>query len=372
MAIDIYTDDYYCFISAYIIASHAKKECLILKAYKTDFDSYKDQKVTAFHLENDNGVRVTVLSQGGIIAEMSVPTKDGQHKNMLLEYPHTADYYANPFYVNMMIGTAAGRIKKGEFTINGKTTKVTPNEGQNTLHGGPNGFHSVNWDGELESNTSDARLTLNHHFDSNPGDFPAISVTVTYTLKNDNTLGVQFTGESDEATIFNPTYHTYFNVSDEATIKNQTLQLNSHRHMDVDTEKIPTGKMLDNTNTAFDFTTPQKLGTAIDKMQDTTEKGFDDIFEVEPSSTDQTIAKLSDDASKRAVTLHSSRNGLVVFTANSFTPDMNLTLGKGAPYMGVALEAQNLSDATRFENLGDITLQPGVPKSYEIKYQLSF
>jgi hypothetical protein len=34
-------------------------------------------------------------------------------------------------------------------------------------------------------------------------------------------------------------------------------------------------------------------------MQDTTEKGFDDIFEVEPSSTDQTIAKLSDDASKR-------------------------------------------------------------------------
>jgi hypothetical protein len=51
---------------------------------------------------------------------------------------------------------------------------------------------------------------------------------------------------------------------------------------------------------------------------------------------------------------------------------MNLTLGKGAPYMGVALEAQNLSDATRFENLGDITLQPGVPKSYEIKYQLSF
>ncbi|MFC6253322.1 aldose epimerase family protein [Secundilactobacillus hailunensis] len=343
-----------------------------MKAYKTDFDSYKDQKVTAFHLENDNGVRITVLDQGGIIAEISVPTENGQHKNMLLQYPHTADYYANPFYVNMMIGTAAGRIKNGQFKVSGKTIQVTPNEGHNTLHGGPNGFHSVNWNGELKSSDSYTRIILKHHFNSNPGDFPAISVTVTYTLKNDNTFRVQFTGESDETTIFNPTYHTYFNVGDEPTIKNQILQLNSHRHMDVDTEKIPTGKLLDNINTPFDFTTPQKLGTAIDKMQDTTEKGFDDIFEVEPSLTDQTIAKLSDTISNRSVTLHSSRNGLVVFTANSFTPDMNLTIGHGAPYMGIALEAQNLSDATRFENFGDITLQPGVPKSYEIMYQLTF
>lgn len=343
-----------------------------MKTSQSTFDQYQGHDVTAFHLENDNGVIVTVLSQGGIIREMLLPTKDGQKQNILLAYPATKDYYANPFYVNMMIGTAGGRIKQGQFTIDGNTTHVTPNEGQNTLHGGPNGFHSVNWDGKLASTSEGATLTLTHRFDATePGDFPAMTVTTTYTLGNDNRLQVKFTAESDAPTIFNPTYHVYFNVSGEKDIKHQILKLNSPHHMDVDTEKIPTGKLLDNTNTPFDFTQSAVLGDAIAGMQDTTEKGFDDIFEVVPGA-DNEIATLTDPASKRSVTLQSKRNGLVVFTANSFTPDMNLTLGQGAPYMGVALEAQNLSDATRFENLGDTTLRPGETKSYEIDYQFKF
>lgn len=343
-----------------------------MNASQTAFDHYEEHEVTAYHLENDNGVKVTVLSQGGIIKAISVPTKNGGQKNLLLEYPHTADYYANPFYVNMMIGSAAGRLKNGQFTVDGKTLKVPANEGNNTLHGGPHGFNSVNWNGELSSTNDEVVLKFTHHFQTRPNDFPGIKVTTTYTLKNDNMLTVRFTGEADEPTIFNPTYHVYFNLSDSKNIEGQTLMLNSSRHMDVDSEKIPTGKLLDNLHTPFDFTNGVKLGEAIDKMQNTTEKGFDDIFQVEPSAKDDTIAKLQDGASKRSVTIHSKRNGLVVFTANSFTPDMNLTLGAGAPYMGIALEAQNLSDATRFEGLGDTTLMPGVSKSYEIRYELKF
>lgn len=336
------------------------------------FDHYNGHEVTAFHLNNDNGVTVTVLSQGGIIREMLLPDKAGKKHNILLEYPTTADYYANPFYVNMMIGTAGGRIKQGQFTINGKTTKVTPNEGQNTLHGGPNGFHSVNWDGELSSTTKEATLTLTHHFAATEkGDFPAMTVSTKYTLGNDDQLVVNFSAEAEAPTIFNPTYHVYFNLSGEKDIRHQLLTLNSPRHMDVDSEKIPTGRLLDNHGTPFDFTSPTVLGEAIDGMQDTNEKGFDDIFEVVPDA-DQRIATLTDPQSNRSVTLHSKRNGLVVFTANSFTPDMNLTLGHGAPHMGIALEAQNLSDATRFENLGDTTLLPGETKSYEIGYQFNF
>lgn len=336
------------------------------------FDHYNGQEVTAFHLTNDNDVTVTVLSQGGIIREILLPNKAGKKQNILLAYPATADYYANPFYVNMMIGTAGGRIKQGKFTINGKTTQVAPNEGQNTLHGGPNGFHSVNWDGKLASSSEKATLTLKHHFPSTEkGDFPAMTVTTKYTLGNNNKLVVNFTAESEAPTIFNPTYHVYFNLSGEKSIRSQVLTLNSPHHMDVDSEKIPTGRLLDNHDTPFDFTSPTQLGKALDEMQDTNEKGFDDIFEVIPDKNDD-IANLTDPQSKREVTLQSKRNGLVVFTANSFTPDMNLTLGQGAPYMGIALEAQNLSDATRFENFGDTTLLPGETKSYEIGYQFKF
>lgn len=342
-----------------------------MKTTEEIFDQYQDQDVTAFHLENDNGVRATVLSQGGIIRELSVPTANGQ-QNLLLEYPHTADYYANPFYVNMMIGPVAGRIKDAQFEVNGKVTSLTPNENGNELHSGAHGFHSVQWEGYTETSDDKATLTLHHKFEDQEGGFPAMTVDVTYTLTNTNTFIVHFAAETTVATTFNPTYHTYFNLNGADSIRDHDLQINGTRHLAVDSEKIPTGDFIENAGTPFDFATTTRLGDAIDGMQDTTEKGFDDIYEVRPAGNTHDVVTVSDPANNRAVTLQSKRNGLIVFTANSFTPDMALTVGNGKPYMGIALEAQNLSDATRFENLGDVTLFPGETKYYEIGYHVMF
>ncbi|WP_282801435.1 aldose epimerase family protein [Secundilactobacillus kimchicus] len=344
-----------------------------MKASQSDFDQYDGHAVTAFHLENDNGVSATILSMGGIIHEYNVPSPAGETTNVLLSYPHTKDYYANPFYVNMLIGPAAGRIKQATFDVAGETIKVTPNEGDNALHGGPHGFSFVNWDGTTDVTEDGATLTLHHQFEQGAGDFPSMDVTVTYQLSNDDRLTLSFSGQADAPTLFNPTCHTYFNVDGSYTIKSQQLQLNSTRHLAVDAEKLPTGDFLDNAGTPYDFSQPTQLGTAIDGMADTTEKGFDDIFEVAPAA-DHEIAQLKSTDSNRSVTLYSARNALVVFTANSFTDDMALVNGHGhgTPWMGVALEAQNLSDATRFTNFGDITLLPGEPKHYEIAYQVHY
>nr|WP_279403645.1 hypothetical protein [Secundilactobacillus kimchicus] len=61
---------------------------------------------------------------GGIIHEYNVPSPAGETTNVLLSYPHTKDYYANPFYVNMLIGPAAGRIKQATFDVAGETIKL--------------------------------------------------------------------------------------------------------------------------------------------------------------------------------------------------------------------------------------------------------
>lgn len=342
-----------------------------MKTNEDVFDQYNNEDVTAFHLENDNGVRATVLSQGGIIRELSVPTDKGQ-QNLLLEYPTTADYYSNPFYVNMMIGPVAGRIKDAKFEVNGKITTLKPNENGNELHSGAHGFHSVQWEGYTETADGKATLTLHHRFEDQEGGFPGMNVNVIYTLTNANTFTVHFEAETSAPTTFNPTYHTYFNLNGAANILDHDLQVNGTRHLAVDPEKIPTGDFIDNANTPFDFAQTTRLGDAIDGMQNTAEKGFDDIYEVVPTGDDHAVVTVSDPASNRAVTLLSKRNGLIVFTANSFTNDMNLTVGQGKPYMGVALEAQNLSDATRFENFGDVTLFPGETKSYEIGYHVKF
>lgn len=340
-----------------------------MQVTQSNFDQYDGQAVTAYHLENANGVRTTILSMGGIIHELSVPNADGSRTNMLLSYPHTADYYSNPFYVNMLLGPAAGRIQRAQFDVADQTVHVTANEGKNTLHGGPHGFSFVNWDGE----SGDGSLTLSHHFDGGTGEFPTMDVSVQYRLGDDDRLSLTFTGAAETPTIFNPTCHVYFNVDGSDSIKNQKLQINTLRHLAVDGEKLPTGGFIDNADTPFDFATSTVLGTAIDGMANTPEKGFDDIFEVTPDSNQQ-IAQLDSATGNRGVTIYSSRNGLVVFTANSFTDDMKLVNGNGhgKPWMGVALEAQNLSDATRFNDFGDITLLPGESKAYTVGYQVRY
>ena len=100
--------------------------------------------------------------------------------------------------------------------------------------------------------------------DSFPGNE---KVTVTYSLSNDNRVVIDLDGETDANTLFNPTVHTYFNLgdSDAATVEDQVLQVNSKFHLDVDDEKIPTGKKLVNAGTPFDFQTPRRLGDVLKK-----------------------------------------------------------------------------------------------------------
>ncbi|PTM22729.1 aldose epimerase family protein [Levilactobacillus namurensis] len=338
-----------------------------------EWDTYQNQPVTEYTIENDHGVQLSVLSWGATLHHLNVPSANGS-KNLVLSYHKMADYLDNPFYVCMGIGRTGGRIRRGTFPLAGKTYHVDANEGQNTLHGGPHGFNTVNWAGSLDTSDPDAaKIVLTHTFtstaDSYPGDLDA---KLIYGLDNDDhvTLTFEATAKTD-TTVFNPTAHLYFNLSDDQLITGQTLQVNSDDHLDLDGEKLPTGKLIANANTPFDFKAGQNLGSAIRGMQETTEKGFDDVYHVVPAA-DHTIAKLSDPQSKRSVTIKSDRNGLVVFTANSFTNDLKLAAGAGQPYMGVALEPQTLPDSMNHPEFGDVTLPAGQTQQYHISYDLTY
>ncbi|TYA98171.1 galactose mutarotase [Lactobacillus sp. SL9-6] len=336
------------------------------------WDTYQDQAVTEYTIENDNGVKLSILSWGATLHKLTVPTENGDH-NLVLSYHKMADYLDNPFYVCMGIGRTGGRITRGQITLDGTTTQLDTNEGHNTLHGGPHGFNTVNWAGALDtSDPQQAKIILTHTFkhtdDSFPGDLTAKMI---YALDNQDRVTLTFEANSTALTLFNPTLHVYFNLSDNQLISGQTLQVNSQKHLALDDEKLPTGKMIANAGTPYDFADGQNLGQAIRGLQDIPEKGFDDVYHVVPG-TDGTIAKLSDPQTNRAVTIKSQRDGLVVFTANSFTSDMKLTTGAGQPYMGIALEAQSLPDSPNHPEFGDVSLPAGETKRYDITYELTY
>ncbi|MCH5464924.1 aldose epimerase family protein [Levilactobacillus tujiorum] len=344
-----------------------------MKTATTKWDTYQNQAVTEYTIENKNGVKLGILSWGATLHTLSVPSKDGD-KNLVLSYHKMEDYLSNPFYVCMGIGRIGGRLGGGTFEMGGKTYTVDTNEGKDTtLHGGPHGFNTVNWDGEIDdSDANEAKIILSHTFKSSDDSFPGdMTAKMIYSLDNNDRVNLKFEANSTALTLFNPTLHVYFNLSDDQLISGQTLQINAKEHLEVTSEKIPTGNFIQNAGTPFDFSKGQNLGEAIRGMQGTTEKGFDDLFHVEPAA-DNKIAELSDPQSNRSVTIKSSRNGLVVFTANSFTSDMKLATGAGQPYMGVALEAQTLSDTPHHPNFGDVSVPAGKTQTYEIAYEVKY
>lgn len=349
---------------------------MTISTSETLFDHYDGQPITKFSLTNDNGVTVSAISLGATLYEIKVPTSDDSDANLVLNYPHASDYLANPFYVSMAIGRTAGRIKDSQLKLGSETFELQPNEGPTNLHGGPHGFNSQVWDGEITTENNVPVIKFHHVQkeidDAFPGD---LDTTITYQLTEDNAVKLSFTATANgHDTVFNPTYHTYFNLGNESDILNHNLMINSDSHLEFDEIKVPTGNLLDNSNTPFDFKENTKLGDAIKQMSNTTEKGFDDIFKVNPADSNE-IAVLSDPETKRSVSIRSSRNGLVVFTANSFTKEnMNFikTNGVGKPYEGIALEAQTLPDSTRLPQFGDVILKDGQTRTEEIDYHLSF
>ncbi|KRL53683.1 aldose epimerase family protein [Furfurilactobacillus rossiae] len=346
------------------------------KALLTDFDNCRGQRVQKLSLTNSHGVTLSVLTLGATLYEINVPDAEGQPHNLVLNYPHSEDYLANPFYVCMAIGRTAGRISKGQFSINGRPVTVPTNEGHNTLHGGPHGFNTVIWDGQFDYSGKTPTIAMHHKFTSQDDGFPGDSdVTIHYALTDDNRVKISFTGQSDQFTPFNPTVHTYFNLGDQNSIEAHVLQINSTQRLVLNSEKLPTGEFEELTNTPYDFERPTPLKAAINGLQSIPERGLDDVYKVEPTRNEQVIATLTDPKTHRSVTLHSARNGLVVFTANSFTHDnMNFkrTGGYGSPYLGVALEAQALPDSMNHPQFGAVMLTPGKPQTHEITYQLSF
>lgn len=341
---------------------------------KVPFGKFNGQNVTKFVLTNDNGVQAGILNFAGLLQSFKVPTKNGGKADMVLTSENLDEFTKNGFCTNRLIGRVAGRIAGGEFTINGKEYHVEQNEGQNTLHGGKNGFYNHLWHVDGTKLTDNAvaltlSLTLTEEMDTFPG---KMHVVATYTLDNDDNLSLRFSATSDADTLFNPTNHTYWNLSDAdaKTIDNLKLYVNSKNHLAVDGGKIPTGEKVANAGTPFDFSTPTKLADALKPMAATKENGFDDIWEVEPS-LDKPVATLEDPESGRKMTLYSDRNGLVMYTMNSDDPTV-YNHGKVQPHMGLAMEAQTLSDTPHHPEFGNVDLHPGEEKAYTIKWHVEY
>ncbi len=178
----------------------------------------------------------------------------------ILGYALPEDYLAGTAYIGAAIGRYGNRIGGAAFELNGVRCALTPNEGPNQLHGGPDSYDKRRWDAEPLGDEA-IRFTLFSPDGDNgfPGDLKA---AVTYRLSG-GTLRLDFEGESSADTVYAPTSHMYFDLSGRRRVLEDELWLGADRYVEPGEGLIPTGR-LPAAEGAFDFRTPRPIGQNYD------------------------------------------------------------------------------------------------------------
>ena len=162
------------------------------------------------------------------------------------------------------------RFHGAKFTLNNQEYRLEANKDNHTTHchGGSNGFDIKLWKAkELPDGMEFSYLKKDME-----GGYPGnTEVKVTYKFDNNNKLHINYQAKSDKDTLLNMTNHTYFNLdgsenTEENSVYGHIVTLPNSKAITENNEiSVPTGKILDVTNTPFDFSSPQKIGDVINK-----------------------------------------------------------------------------------------------------------
>ncbi|MFJ4032079.1 aldose epimerase family protein [Streptomyces griseoluteus] len=287
------------------------------------------------------GVRVRVLSYGGIVQSAEVPDREGHTAGVVLGFPSVQGYVDHPGpYLGALVGRYANRIAGGRFPLDGRTYALARNNGPNSLHGGARGFDRYVWDAEpVEHGVRLSRVSP-HGEEGFPG---RLHVSATYTLQESGALRIAYEAVTDAPTVVNLTNHSYWNLSGSGHAGGHELRLAASRYTPVDDGLIPVGEPVDVTGSRFDFRASRKVGSGYDHNY-VLDKG------VTPAAEE--VAELYDPASGRVLTVATTEPGLQLYTADHL----------GAPFApgeGIALETQHFPDSPNRPDFPTTRLEPG-------------
>lgn len=282
-------------------------------------------------------IRADITDLGATLVSVWVPDASGNVADVVLGYNDASGYINNEGFLGAVVGRNANRIQGAQFNMNGVTVKLTPNEGNNNLHSGPNPYNIRMWNVE-EHTQSTIRLSLLSP-DGDQG-FPGnAKISVTYAIDN-NALVITYDAISDKDTVFNFTNHAYFNLAGQEKTDRameQLLMMPSEIFNPDDAENIPTGERRSVEGTPMDFRTAKALGRDIAQDYEPLhlQGGYDHNFEV----CAMPCAILTDPESGRKMEVSTDCPGVQIYTANFLD-----VIGKGGVHYckrsGVCLETQ--------------------------------
>lgn len=317
--------------------------------------------VHAFTLTNANGISATILDMGGTITAIQVPGRDGRSRNVVLGLADLAAYETSGWW-NCLIGRYANRLRNG-FFLDGQHYPLVQNPNGVTLHGG----RDASWGRRIWETVSadDTALTLRLVSPDGDQGFPGtLTMTVTYTLTDDNALQLDYQAVTTAPTPVNFTNHIYFNLAGEGSVTDQMLTLHADHVTPTDGLQIPTGEIAAVAGTAFDFRNPKPIGADVDspEPQMALARGYDHNFvlnKTKPGAL-ELAARMEDPASGRVLDVMTTEPGMQVYSTNNVKGDQLNSDGQVIkPRDGLALETQHFPDSPNKPGFPATVLRPG-------------
>ena len=325
------------------------------------------QEVTAFLLENANGVRIKVINYGATVVSVEVPDRNGKLSDVLLGFDGIEGYQgaSNPYF-GATCGRCANRIAKGRFTLDGTEHSLATNIGEDALHGGLVGFDKKIWDAEIIGNNA-VKMTLSSP-DGEEGYPGTLQVELLFSLSENNELQLEYRAKTDRKTVLNLTNHSYFNLAGGGSIHDHVIQINATHYTEVDSDAIPTGKLCAVAGTEMDLRTPIPIGKNIDQVQGL---GYDHNYCITPAPSGEPVlvATVVEPESGRMLECLSTEPGVQFYTGNYL---QNISGKGGATYNrqeGFCLETQHYPDSPNQPSFPSIELAPGETYSQTCIYR---
>ena len=342
------------------------------------------ESVFRYTMENDRGMKVSVLNYGGIIQSIRIPAADrtasaGQSEtDVVLGYDDLAGYEQGSCFLGAFVGRYANRIKGAVFDLNGEHYELPKNDGQNHLHGT---FCRTVFDIAVQEDS----LLLSHTFPDGEEGYPGtLAVSARYRLTEDCALELEYFAETDADRVISLTNHSYFNLNGEGDILHHRLQLFADRFTEGNEETIPTGRILPVEGTPLDFRAGKEIGAEIfsDCDQIRLCRGYDHNFALWreaagcwiPENEPVRCARAAGDRSGIVLEAFTTQPGVQLYTGNFLDGD-EAAHGKAGVryprYGGFCLETQAFPCAPNFAQFPDAVLRAGERYHHRTIYRFS-
>jgi len=329
--------------------------------------------VTRYTMTAGSGVRVSFLSYGGSVTDVTAPDRTGRPAHVVLGFATLREYETKSadgeLYFGALLGRTSNWLDRGRFRLDGRPYQVTLSDPPNTIHGGKKGFDKRLWavrPGATSGRSVSALLTYTSP-DGEEGYPGTLKVRVTYSLSDDGAFAIHYEAVTDKDTVVGLTNHMNFDLAGAGSpggVLRQRLTVDADRYLSLDGSQLPLGRLDSVAGTPFDFRASTTIGARIraKSAQIAIANGYDQYWVLNKRG-DPTLPQLAvrayDPKSGRTLECLTTEPGVQIYTGGFFDGSYSGIGGRYRSYCAFTLETQHYPDSPNHPRFPTTELRPG-------------